>query len=49
MPQVKKNRVGVMVYLMPDTYTALEKCRNPHVSTSAHLAMILDEVVGMNA
>jgi hypothetical protein len=46
MPTIKKNRIGVMVYLMPDTYRALEDIRNPHVSTSAHCAMILDEVVG---
>lgn len=47
MPTYKGNRVGVTVYLTPETFRALEDSRNPHISTSAYCAMILDEVVGM--
>jgi hypothetical protein len=48
MPHIKPNRIGVTVYLTPETYRALEDMRNPYISTSAHCAMILDEVVGMS-
>lgn len=47
MPQTKGNRIGIMVYLLPDTFRALEDMRNPHMSSSAHCAMILDEVASM--
>lgn len=45
MPIVKKNRIGVTVYLTPETYRTIEDMRNPYVSTSAHCAMLLEEVV----
>lgn len=47
MPSMTKNRVGVMVYLTPETYRKLEDARNPYISSSAHYAMILEEVAGM--
>lgn len=47
MPEMKGNRIGIMVYLLPDTYRALQDMRNPHLSASAHCAMILDEVAGV--
>jgi len=47
MPVITPNRIGITVYLTPETYRALEDSRNPHISTSAYCAMILDEVVSM--
>lgn len=46
MATAKGNRIGVTVYLTPETFRALEDSRNPYVSSSAYCAMILDEVAG---
>ena len=47
MPTYRGNRVGVTVYLTPETFRMLEDMRNLYVSSSAHCAMILEEVEGM--
>jgi hypothetical protein len=48
MPDIKGKRLGVMVYFKPETYRALEDSRNPHISSSAYCAMIIDEVINGN-
>lgn len=48
MPDVKGNRVGVKVYLRPETFEKLEGSRNPYMSSSAFCAMIIEEVLAAN-
>lgn len=45
MPRMKGNKVGVFMYLTPEAYRELENMRNPYISTSAHCAMIIEEVL----
>jgi hypothetical protein len=47
MPTYKGNRIGVTVYLTPETFRSIEDSRNPYISSSAYCAMLLDELVGL--
>lgn len=45
MPLKQGNRLGVMVYLTPETYEAMEKVRGKSLSASALCAMVLEEIL----
>lgn len=49
MAFMKGSRIGVTIYLTPETYRALEDIKSPYLSTSAHCAMILDEAANKYA
>jgi hypothetical protein len=48
MPIAKGNKIGVTVFLNPETYRRMEESRNPYVSKSAFCAMALEEVFGVS-
>lgn len=45
MPHMQGKKVGVMVYMRPETFRAVEDMRNPYISSSAYCAMLIEEVV----
>lgn len=49
MPRMKGNKIGIFVYLDPETYRRLQDSRNPQTSTSSYGAMIIDEAMGMRS
>jgi hypothetical protein len=38
------NKIGITVYLEPETYRRIEEARNPRLSKSCFCALVLDEV-----
>lgn len=47
MPLVKGNRISVTMYLLPETFEAIESSRDKHISSSAYCASLLDGLVGV--
>ena len=43
-----RNKIGVYIYMDPDTYRVIENIRNPAVPRSSFYSMALEEVFGIN-
>jgi hypothetical protein len=42
-----RSKIGMYVYLDPDTYRIIEDMRNPAVPKSTFCSMILEEAIGI--
>ncbi len=45
MPFKQGKKYGIMVYVTPETFDAIDKMRGNYISVSAQCAMILEEVI----
>lgn len=44
MPVTTKNKIGISLFVSPDTFRAIEESRSPSISRSAFCAMALEEI-----